>query len=48
MSAITVRRKGKRAQTWDVEEELIALALLGDVTIDLSDTKSAPPEVHIA
>ncbi len=40
-------RRGKRAQTWDVEEELIAVALLGDVTIDLSDTKSAPPEVHI-
>ncbi len=40
-------RKGKRAQTWDVEEELIAVALLGDVTIDLSDTKSVPPEVHI-
>jgi hypothetical protein len=40
-------RKGKRAQSWDVEEELIAVALLGDVTIDLSDTKSAPPEVHI-
>ena len=40
-------RKGKRAQAWDVEEELIAVALLGDVTIDLSDTKSAPPQVHI-
>jgi hypothetical protein len=39
-------RKGKRAQSWDVEE-LIAVALLGDVTIDLSDTKSAPPEVHV-
>jgi hypothetical protein len=40
-------RKGKRARRWDVEEELIAVALLGDVTIDLSDTNSAPPEVHI-
>ncbi len=40
-------RKGRRAQTWDVEEELIAVALLGDVTIDLSDTRSAPAEVHI-
>jgi hypothetical protein len=40
-------RTGKRAQTWDVEDELIAVALLGDVTIDLSDTKSTPPEVHI-
>jgi hypothetical protein len=40
-------RTGKRAHTWDVEDELIAVAVLGDVTIDLSDTKSAPPEVHI-
>ena len=40
-------RKGRRAHSWDVEEELIAVALLGDVTIDLSDTKSAPPEVHV-
>jgi hypothetical protein len=40
-------RKGKRAQRWDVEEELIAVALLGDVTIDLSATKSVPPEVRI-
>jgi predicted membrane protein len=40
-------RKGKRAQTWDVEDELIAVALLGDVTIDLSETNSAPDEVHI-
>jgi hypothetical protein len=40
-------RKGKCAQSWDVEEELIAVALLGDVTIDLSNTKSAPTEVHV-
>jgi hypothetical protein len=40
-------RSGKRAQSWDVEEELIAVALLGDVTIDLSDTRSAPHEVHV-
>ena len=33
-------RTGKRAQTWDVEDELIAVALLGDVTIDLSQTRS--------
>jgi len=28
--------KGKRAQRWDVEDELSAVALFGDVTIDLS------------
>lgn len=40
-------RKGKRAQAWDVEDELIAVALLGDVTIDLSQSDSAPAEVDI-
>jgi predicted membrane protein len=40
-------RKGKRAQTWNVEDELIAVALLGDVTIDLSQTRSTPAEVAI-
>jgi hypothetical protein len=39
--------KGKRAQAWDVEDELIAVALLGDVTIDLSQNKSAPAEIDI-
>jgi hypothetical protein len=37
--------KGKRAQQWDVEAELIALSLLGDVTVALSDTKSSPAEI---
>jgi len=40
-------RPGKRAQAWDVEDELIAVALLGDVTIDLSRARSAPDEVVI-
>jgi hypothetical protein len=40
-------RRGKRAQAWDVEDELIAVALLGDVTIDLSQVKSAPAEIDI-
>jgi hypothetical protein len=39
--------KGKRALGWDVEEELVAVALLGDVTVDLAETKSAPPEIAI-
>jgi predicted membrane protein len=40
-------RRGKRAQAWDVEDELIAVAILGDVTIDLSQTRSAPHDVDI-
>ncbi len=40
-------RRGERAQAWDVEDELIAVAILGDVTIDLSRTRSAPAEVDI-
>ena len=40
-------RRGKRAQAWDVEDELIAVALLGDVTLDLSQVKSSPAEIDI-
>jgi hypothetical protein len=40
-------RSGARAGGWDVEDELVAVALLGDVTIDLSQTKSSPVEVSI-
>ncbi|MGO9163789.1 MAG: hypothetical protein ACLP7J_24420 [Streptosporangiaceae bacterium] len=40
-------RHGKRAQAWDVEDELIAVALLGDVTIDLSRVKSTPAQIDI-
>lgn len=40
-------RRGKRAQAWDVEDELVAVALLGDVTIDLSQARSAPAEIEI-
>ena len=40
-------RQGRRAKLWDVEDELVAVALLGDVTIDLSDTRSAPAEIAI-
>ena len=40
-------RQGKRARAWDVEDELIAVALLGDVTIDLSDARSIPAEIAI-
>jgi len=40
-------RRGNRARAWDVEDELIAVAILGDVTIDLSQVKSAPAEIDI-
>ena len=40
-------RHGRRARAWDVEDEFIRVALLGDVTIDLSDTKSAPGEIVV-
>jgi hypothetical protein len=40
-------RKGKAAQAWDVEDELIAVALLGDVTIDLSQSETVPAEIDI-
>ena len=39
--------KGNRERRWDVEGELSALALFGDVTIDLSQTRSAPSEIAI-
>jgi predicted membrane protein len=40
-------RRGKHAQTWDVEDELVAVALLGDVSIDLSQAKSLPVDIAI-
>lgn len=40
-------REGSRARAWDVEDELVAVALLGDVTIDLSDTRSAPAVIAV-
>jgi predicted membrane protein len=39
--------KGDRARVWDVENELIGLSVLGDVTIDLSEVKSLPRDLHI-
>jgi|CZKT01.1.fsa_nt_gi hypothetical protein len=40
-------RQGKRAREWDVEDDLVAVALLGDVTIDLSQTRNSPAEIAI-
>jgi hypothetical protein len=39
--------KGRRARTWNVESELTALALLGDVTVDFAQAKSAPAEIIV-
>jgi hypothetical protein len=39
--------RGKRAHAWDVESELIALAVLGDVTVDLSQAKTVPCNIAI-
>jgi hypothetical protein len=37
----------KRARAWDAGDEPIAVALLGDMTIGLSQTKSAPAGIDI-
>jgi hypothetical protein len=39
--------KGKRANSWVVEEKLVAISVFGDVTIDLTQTKSLPDVVEI-
>ncbi len=39
--------KGKRGRDWNVEKELVAVSILGDVTIDLTNVKSFPSEVQI-
>ena len=39
--------KGARSRLWEVEEQLGAVALLGDVTIDLTNARTMPPEIGI-
>jgi hypothetical protein len=39
--------RGSRARRWDVESELIAVSILGDVTVDLADARTLPPEVVV-
>jgi hypothetical protein len=39
--------KGKRARRWNVEDNLFALALFGDVTVDLTQTKGVPEKLAI-
>jgi hypothetical protein len=39
--------RGKRARSWEVGDKLIAVAVFGDVTVDLAQTKSAPGEIAV-
>lgn len=39
---------GERAAAWDVEDELMAVAFLGDVTIDLSRANLAGREIAVS
>lgn len=39
--------KGARARSWEVEEQLVAVALFGDVVVDLAGAKSLPAFVEL-
>ncbi len=39
--------KGRRAREWNAEGEIVALSILGDVTIDLAAAKTRPSEIRI-
>jgi hypothetical protein len=39
--------RGRRAQHWSVEDELVAVAILGDVTVDLAQAKTLPAETIV-
>ena len=39
--------KGARARSWDVGDELDAIALLGDVTVDRFEAKHTPASIKI-
>jgi predicted membrane protein len=39
--------KGNRARDWNVEKELVAVSIFGDVTIDLTNVKSLPSDIEI-
>lgn len=41
------RARVSRVRRWDVEDELVAIALLGDVIVDLTHTNSAPDEIDV-
>jgi hypothetical protein len=39
--------KGSRCRSWDVEERLGAVAVLGDVTIDLTNPRTLPHDIGV-
>jgi hypothetical protein len=39
--------KGTGSRSWDVEENLGAVALFGDVTIDLANPRTLPPSIGV-
>jgi hypothetical protein len=41
------RHKGIRSTQWEVESEIVAVSILGDVTIDLTHVKSMPSRLRI-
>ena len=42
------RRRGRRARRWDAEGRITAVALFGDVTVDLAGAHSVPSVVEIS
>lgn len=41
------RHRGARATHWDVEDELVAVSILGDVTVDLAGARTLPNVVTV-
>ncbi len=39
--------KGARGQSWDVEERLGAISVLGDVTVDLTNPRTLPASIGV-
>jgi hypothetical protein len=39
--------RGARAGSWNVEEELVAVAVFGGVTVDLTEVRTLPAEVRV-
>lgn len=39
--------KGSRSRSWEVEDTLGAISLLGDVIIDLTNPRSMPPNIDV-
>jgi hypothetical protein len=41
------RHRGSRAKSWGVEDELLAVSIFGDVTVDLADARTVPTAVLV-